>query len=187
MGTRATSRGRPSDAEYAEFVHVSWPRLYRTAYLLVGDHGLAEDLVQTALARTYVAWPRIDDPNAASAYARTCVTNEALTWFRKRGWKGEVVSDSTPDRATESPDPTTRPTILAALRELAPRQRAVIVLRYYADASVAETAQTLGCSTGTVKSQTSDALAKLRVLLGDTVIPTTIPATADTRSLGGTE
>jgi RNA polymerase sigma-70 factor (sigma-E family) len=163
-------------------VHASWPRLYRTAYLLVTDHGLAEDLVQTALARTYAAWPRIDDPNAATAYARTCVTNEALTWFRKRGWKGEVVGETATERATDHQDPTTRPTVLAALRQLAPRQRAVIVLRYYADASVAETAQTLGCSTGTVKSQTSDALAKLRVLLGDSVIP----ATADNGSLGGT-
>jgi len=176
------TRGRPSDAEYAEFVHASWPRLFRTAYLLVGDHGLAEDLVQTALARTYVAWPRIEDPNAATAYARTCVTNEALTWFRKRGWRSEVVGEATAERAAEHQDPAMRPTVLAALRQLAPRQRAVIVLRYYADASVAETAQALDCSTGTVKSQTSDALARLRVLLGDSVIP----ATADTSSLGGT-
>jgi RNA polymerase sigma-70 factor (sigma-E family) len=182
MGTR----GRPSDAEYAEFVHVSWPRLYRTAYLLVADHGLAEDLVQTALARTYVAWPRIEDPNAATAYARTCVTNEALTWFRRRGWRAEVVGEPSSEQPADHQDPATRPTLLAALRQLAPRQRAVIVLRYYADASVAETAQTLGCSTGTVKSQTSDALAKLRVLLGDTVIPATIPAIADSNPFGGT-
>ena len=174
------TRGRPTDAEYAEFVHLSWPRLYRTAYLMVGDHGLAEDLVQTALAKTYVAWPRIDDPNAATAYARTCVTNEALTWFRKRGWSSEVVGEPAEDRASTWEDPSTRPTVLAALRQLAPRQRAVIVLRYYADASVAETAQTLGCSTGTVKSQTSDALAKLRVLLGDSIVPATADLTGGT-------
>ena len=166
-------------------MHASWPRLYRTAYLLVGDHGLAEDLVQTALARTYVAWPRIKDPNAATAYARTCVTNEALTWFRKRGWKNEVVGEPAIERAAEHQDPSTRPTVLAALRQLAPRQRAVIVLRYYADASVAETAQTLGCSTGTVKSQTSDALARLRDLLGDPEICPAIPATADPGNPGG--
>ena len=176
MGTR----GRPSDAEYTEFVHASWPRLFRTAYLLVGDHGLAEDLVQTALARTYVAWPRIEDPSAATAYARTCVTNEALTWFRKRGWRNEVVAEQAAERASEHQDPAVRPTVLAALKELAPRQRAVIVLRFYADASVAETAHALGCSTGTVKSQTSDALSKLRVLLGDAIVP----ATAD--FIGGT-
>ena len=175
-----STRGRPSDAEYAEFVHVSWPRLYRTAYLLVGDHGLAEDLVQTALARTYVAWPRIDDPNAATGYARTCVTNEALTWFRKRGWRSEVVGEPTTERVADHQDPAMRPTVLAALRQLAPRQRAVIVLRYYADASVAETAQALGCSTGTVKSQTSDALAKLRVVLGDSIVPATADLTGGT-------
>ena len=176
MGTR----GRPTDAEYAEFVHASWPRLYRTAYLMVGDHGLAEDLVQTALTKTYVAWPRIDDPGAAVAYARTCVTNEALTWFRKRGWNNEAVGVFTVDRAADHQDPATRPTVLAALRRLAPRQRAVIVLRYYADASVAETAQSLGCSTGTVKSQTSDALAKLRDLLGDSILPATADLTGGT-------
>ena len=171
------SRGRPSDAEYAEFVHATWAGLYRTAYLLVGDHGLAEDLVQTALARTYASWPRIADPGAAPGYARTTLVNTAMSWFRKRSWRSEVSTDRLPDAVTES-DPSLRPTVVDALSRLAPRQRAVVVLRYYEDASVAETAHALGCSEGTVKSQTSDALARLRTLLGDSVIPQT--------ALGGT-
>ena len=164
------SRGRPSDAEYAEFVHATWAGLYRTAYLLVGDHGLAEDLVQTALARTYASWPRIEDLAAAPGYARTTLVNTALGWFRKRSWGNEQPTGTLPERAVES-DHALRPTVVEALRRLAPRQRAVVVLRFYEDASVAETARALGCSEGTVKSQTADALGRLRTLLGDTVIP----------------
>lgn len=173
MASRAASGRRPSDAEYAEFVHATWSGLYRTAYLLVGDHGLAEDLVQTALARTYASWPRIDDPGSAPGYARTTLVNTAMSWFRKRSWRSEVSTDQLPDQrgAVADSDPSLRPTVVAALSRLAPRQRAVVVLRYYEDASVAETARALGCSEGTVKSQTSDALARLRTLLGDSVIP----------------
>ena len=165
-----SSRGRPSDAEYAEFVHATWAGLYRAAYLLLGDHGLAEDLVQTSLAKTYAAWPRIEDHAAAPGYARTTLVNTALSWFRKRSWGTEQPTSTLPERAVES-DHALRPTVVDALRQLAPRQRAVVVLRFYEDASVAETARALGCSEGTVKSQTADALGRLRTLLGDTVIP----------------
>ena len=164
------SRGRPSDAEYAEFVHATWAGLYRTAYLLVADHGLAEDLVQTALAKTYASWSRIDDRGSAPAYARTTLVNTAMGWFRKRSWRNEVPTEALPEGVSEG-DPTLRPTVVGALARLAPRQRAVVVLRYYEDATVAETARALGCSEGTVKSQTSDALSRLRTLLGDSVIP----------------
>lgn len=165
------------DADFADFVHRAWPRLYRTAHLLLGDHGLAEDLTQTALAKTYAAWGRIEDPAAAHAYARTTMVNTATSWFRRRGWRNEVPrEDVALDRAATTPDPSDRPAVLAALAALPPRQRAVVVLRYYDDLSVADAAAALGCSTGTVKSQTSVALARMRELLGDSVVPSTTGA-----------
>lgn len=168
----------PHDGDFTEFVHASWPGLYRTAYLLLGDRGLAEDLAQTALAKTYGAWSRIDDRAAAPAYARRTLVNTATSWFRKKGWSNELPTDVLPESAYAS-DPSTRPAVVDALRQLPPRQRAVVVLRYYEDLSVAETADALGCSPGTVKSQTSEAFAKLRVLLGDAVIPETVGAHRD--------
>jgi RNA polymerase sigma-70 factor (sigma-E family) len=160
----------PSEADFAEFVHASWPSLYRTAYLMLGDHALAEDLVQTALAKTYASWRQVRDLAAAPAYTRKVLVNTAASWFRKKTWRRELPSTAVPERPYDA-DPTARPTVLAALRSLPPKQRAVVVLRYYEDQSVASTADTLGCSEGTVKSQTSEALTKLRVLLGDAVIP----------------
>ena len=144
----------------------------------LGDRELAEDLAQTALAKTYAAWARIDDRSAAPAYARRTLVNTAASWFRKKGWRNELPSDELPETGVR-PDPSTRPAVLEALRRLPPRQRAVVVLRYYEDLSVAETADALGCSTGTVKSQTFEAFAKLRVLLGDAVIPETLGAHRD--------
>ncbi len=161
----------PTDAEFTEMVHGCWGSLYRTAYLLVGDHGLAEDLVQTALARTYAAWSKVRSVEAGPAYARTTLVNTASEWFRKRSWRRELPTEHLGDPANAPHDPSLRPTVVAALALLAPRQRAVVVLRYYEDLSVAETARALNCSEGTVKSQTFDALAVLRTHLGDTVVP----------------
>lgn len=166
------------DADFADFVHHAWPRLYRTAHLLLGDHGLAEDLTQTALAKTYAAWGRIQDPAAAHAYARTTLVNTATSWFRRRSWRNELpredmALDAALDAAARTPDPSDRPAVMDALAVLPPRQRAVVVLRFYDDLSVSETADALGISTGTVKSQTSAALARLRVELGESVVPTT--------------
>ena len=171
-----------SDEEFSEFVHGAWPGLYRTAYLLLGDPGLAEDLVQTALAKTYAAWPKVRDVQAAPGYARTTLLNTAASWFRRRSWRNELPTEQLPDPGREN-DPSDRPAVLNALGLLPPRQRAVVVLRFYEDLSVAETAHALGCSEGTVKSQTSKALDSLRRLLGDAVIP--VSATNAT-SLGGT-
>jgi RNA polymerase sigma-70 factor (sigma-E family) len=161
---------RVSDDEFSEFVQGAWPGLYRTAYLLLGDKGLAEDLVQTALAKTYAAWPSVRDVQAAPGFARTTLVNTASAWFRKRSWRNELPTQELPEDGHES-DPSTRPAVLDALAQLPPRQRAVVVLRYYDDLSVAETARVLDCSDGTVKSQTSKALDTLRRLLGDAVIP----------------
>ena len=168
----------PADDAFTEFVTASWPSLYRTAYLLVGDRGLAEDLVQTALAKTYASWGNVRDLGAARAYARTTLVNTASSWFRKRGWRAEQPTELV-DGGSYDDDPTERPAMAAALAQLAPRQRAVVVLRFYEDLSVAETARALRCSEGTVKSQTSDALSKLRGLLGEAVIPLESGATHD--------
>jgi RNA polymerase sigma-70 factor (sigma-E family) len=159
----------PSDGEFTEFVHASWASLYRTAYLMLGDRAEAEDLVQTTLAKTYASWSKVRDVGAAPGYARTVLVNTASSWFRKKSWRNERPTATVPDRAHET-DPSDRPALVEALAQLPPRQRAVIVLRYYEDLSVAQTASALGCSDGTVKSQTSDALNRLRDLLGDAVI-----------------
>lgn len=160
---------RPTDAEFTDFVGASWPRLYRVAWLLLGDHGLAEDLVQTALAKTYVAWERIEDPGAAHAYTRTTLVNTASSWFRRRSWRTELATEVLPEQAHEH-DASRRPDLARALAGLPARQRAVVVLRFYEDLDVAETARVLAISPGTVKSQTSHALAKLRVSLGEAFV-----------------
>ena len=162
----------PTDADFTEFVHASWPSLYRTAYLLLGDRAEAEDLVQTALAKTYASWGKVRDLSAAPGYARTTLVNTATSWFRRKSWRNERPTDVLPE-SSDHPDLTDRPALMDALAQLAPRQRAVVVLRYYDDVSVAETALALRISEGTVKSQASDALARLRVLLGGAVAPQT--------------
>ena len=153
--------GSPSDEEFTHFAAFSWPSLYRTAFLLLGNHADAEDLVQTALAKTYSGWGRLRDLEAAGAYARTTLINTASSWFRRRGWRNEIPTEEVPDFARDS-DPSLRPAIQDALRALTPRQRAVIVARFYLDLDVRQTAHALGCSEGTVKSQTSLALTRLR-------------------------
>ena len=171
---RVLDSGRRED-DFAEFVQVAWPGLFRSAYLLLGDRGLAEDLAQTALTKTYVAWARIEDPSSARAYAHRTLINTASSWFRRRSWRNERPSDELPE-VSDARHPGARAEIMEALATLPPRQRAVVVLRYYEDLSVAETADALGCSTGTVKSQTFEAFAKLRTQLGDAAVPETLGA-----------
>ena len=155
-------------AEFSEYVTMRWPPMLRTARLLTGEHALAEDLVQTALEKCFAAWPRLRAHEAADAYVRRTIVNTYLSWRRKRSWS-EVPRDQFADAATADATElvSQRSILLAALAELPPRQRAAVVLRFYEDLSVQQTAGLLGCSTGTVKSQTSEALAKLRDLLGD--------------------
>lgn len=163
------------EGDFTEFVQASWPGLYRTAFMLLADRGLAEDLAQTALTKTYTAWTRIENRSAARAYAHRTLLNTAASWFRKKGWRKEYPTAELPDTSDAS-DVGTRSEIMEALAQLPPRQRAVVVLRFYEDMSVAETADVLGCSGGTVKSQTSEALSKLRTLLGDVTISETLGA-----------
>jgi RNA polymerase sigma-70 factor (sigma-E family) len=146
---------------FDEFVATRSPALLRTAYLLTGDHGLAEDLLQTALAKCWFAWGRIDGP--PEPYVRRALATTYATWWRRR-WRGERPTGELPDRgdqAATSPIDD-RDALWRALGALPRRQRAVVVLRYYEDLSEAETAAALGISTGTVKSQSAKALAALR-------------------------
>ena len=148
---------------FGEYVAARSGRLLGTAYLLTRDHGLAEDLVQTALTKAWFAWSRIDgDPEP---YVRKVLVNTYASWWRRK-WNGEHPTDDLPDHAVrESGAPSgTEPTDLwRAMARLPRRQRAVVVLRYFEDLTEAQTAELLGCSVGTVKSQCSKALAKLRI------------------------
>ncbi|MFC7503962.1 SigE family RNA polymerase sigma factor [Nocardioides sp. GCM10030258] len=178
----------PTEDEFVELVHAAWPSLYRIGLLLVGEHALAEDLVQTALAKTYAHWHKVREPAAARAYARRIMVNTATSWFRRRSF-GERPTEELPDRPAagatdEHSDRIDQIDMVAALAQLAPRQRAVVVLRFYEDLSVRETAAALGVTDGTVKSQTSLALERLRTILGDEVaLPADAPTT--TYSTGG--
>jgi RNA polymerase sigma-70 factor (sigma-E family) len=153
-------RERPA---FDAFVRASSDRLLRTAYLLCGDRGHAEDLVQTALMRTARQWRRAQD--FPEAYARRVVMNLAKDRWRQRGRRP---AEAPLDRDVAEPETDLfgdRDVLLRAAQRLAPGQRAVLVLRYFDDLSVEETAATLGCSAGTVKSQTARALENLRAAL----------------------
>ena len=141
--------------------------LLRTAYLLLGDHALAQDLVQEALTKVYVAWPRIQRREGVDAYARRVVVNTAISWKRRKGWHGEHPVDEVPDRMDHADHhPDERLAIWQTLQGLPPRQRATLVLRFYEDLSVRETAEIMGCAEGTVKSQVSQGIERLRESLG---------------------
>jgi RNA polymerase sigma-70 factor (sigma-E family) len=153
--------------DFAEFATSRHRALYRYAYLLAGERGLAEDLVQEALTKTYVAWRRLRDSAIAEAYTRKVITNTAISWWRRKAWTAERPRDDVPDKpAFRDEDVTARLWLWRELQTLPPRQRAALVLRYYEDLTETETARVLGCTVGTVKSQTSHGLKKLRARLG---------------------
>ena len=137
-------------------------RLLRTAYLLTRDHALAEDLLQTALVKAWTAWWRIEDN--PEAYVRRIMVNTYSSWWRRR-WTAERPTETLPEVTADDEigDHAERQDLWTALRQLPRRQQAAVVLRYYEQLTEAETAAVLGCSVGTVKSQTSRALAKLRI------------------------
>jgi RNA polymerase sigma-70 factor (sigma-E family) len=156
------------EVAFTEFVQARWPALYRTAYLLTGERGEAEDLLQTALANTYLAWSRIRDRGATEAYVRRAMVNAAPRGWRRRD--RTVLTDEPPARAHDGglDGHAERAQVWAAVCELPPRMRATLVLRYYEDLSEAEVAAALDCSVGSVKSQTHHALKRLRAALGGT-------------------
>jgi len=151
--------------DFDEFVRVSSPGLLRTAYLLTGDRGHAEDVVQTALLQVARKWRRIrDEP---TPYARRTVVNLAKNRRRERSRRPrESTATVDPGYAQLESDVLLQQVLLPAVMDLPVGQRAVLVLRYFQDLSIEQTATALGCSTGTVKSQTHHALNKLREALG---------------------
>jgi len=151
------------DEEFDGFMRGRWPTMVRLAYALTGDAGHAEDLAQTAFARAYASWGRVRRAGDPDAYVRRIVINAHRSRFRKHRVTEELRGDLADTVGGSSqPGPEGHSELLDALGRLGPRQRAVIVLRYWLDLSEAETAAALNCSVGTVKSQASRALAALR-------------------------
>jgi RNA polymerase sigma-70 factor (sigma-E family) len=155
-----------------EFVLARGPALSRTAYLLTGDHQLAEDLVQQALVRTAVHWRRVVAGGNPEGYVRRVMVNERTSRWRRRRYV-EVGGPAADEALAGGPSPggtdeaeaaVRRVGLRQALAALPSRQRAVVVLRYFEDLTEAQTADLMGCSVGTVKSQAHDALNRLRAL-----------------------
>lgn len=160
--------GTADDGDFDEFVMSRGAALLRTGYLLTGDRQLAEDLVQSSLAKAYRRWSRIAS-GSAEAYVRQVMVRENISWWR-RPRVTESPADHVPEAAQRSGDDVElRITLDSALRQLTPHQRAVMVLRYYDDLTERQAADLLGCSVGTVKSQSHRALARLREIVPDLV------------------
>ncbi|MEV0877762.1 SigE family RNA polymerase sigma factor [Micromonospora echinofusca] len=157
----------PLEEEFRDFVAARSSALLRTAYLLSGDWATAEDLLQTSLTKTYLAWKRLGGIEAIEPYARRVMINTSTSWWRRR-WHGERPTEVLPERAgvDEIEQQLDRDLLWRHLSALPSRQRAVLVLRFYEDMSEAQTAALLGISPGTVKSQTSRALGTLRRRMG---------------------
>jgi RNA polymerase sigma-70 factor (sigma-E family) len=156
-----------SDEEFDGFMRGRWPAMVRLGYALTGDAGHAEDLAQAAFARAYASWGRVRRAGDPDSYVRRIVINEHRGRFRKRRVLEELRGDLSDAVGSEQSGgqqqgPEDGSALLDALGGLGPRQRAVVVLRYWLDLSEAETAAALNCSVGTVKSQASRALATLR-------------------------
>lgn len=165
------------EAEFRDFVQSRWQQLLRTAYLLTGDHGRAEELLQTALVRTHRRWRQIERTDAPEVYVRRVLVNLHNTWWR-RARRREDPTGTVPERAEPGADSFAayeqRDELWRAVLALPPRMRAVLVLRYFEDLTEAEAARVLDCSVGTVKSQTSRGLDRLRAGL-------TAPGSTETR------
>ena len=161
------------DADYSEYVEYRLPALRRLALLLCQDRHRADDLVQQAIIRVYVRWAKASAADNTDAYVNAILVREFLH-ERRSGWTRRVsVTDQLPEAPILTADRDGLMDLQAAVAALPPGQRAVLVLRYYCDLNVDRTAAALGCSTGTVKSQTAKALAALRGRLnGDAAITT---------------
>ncbi|MEY9857467.1 RNA polymerase sigma-70 factor (sigma-E family) [Catenulispora sp. GAS73] len=156
------------EQEFTEFAMARAEKLRRTAFLLCGDWHRAQDLTQIGLAKAYAAWHRIHGDGAVEAYVRQIIVREFLSQQRRRSWH-EQPSDALPEQALDGGQERAelRLSLLAALARLAPKRRAVVVLRYWEDRSVEETASVLRMSRSAVKSASLRALADLRVLLDE--------------------
>ncbi|WP_435746746.1 SigE family RNA polymerase sigma factor [Nocardioides sp. SYSU DS0663] len=172
--TGAMGGGASRDAEFTEWLAVRQPALLRTAYLLAGDRHAAEDLLQTSLAKLYLSWDRVRDREAVDAYARRIMVNENTSLWRRPWRRREHVSDDVPEPPpwTDRYDDGSDGVLWELVQSLPRRARAVVVLRYYEQLTEAETAEVLGISVGTVKSQCSRALATLRARVPAAIDPT---------------
>jgi len=169
MAVRVSQGGgdRTGDPGFRDYVAARSRSLLRTAYLLTGNLADAEDLVQSALAKTYVAWDRIEDRGAVDGYVRRAMVNTHISWWRRRRLE-EFPTDEIPDQviADHSGESDLQDSLRRAIDRLPQRMRAAVVLRFYADLTEAEAADVLGVSIGTVKSTVSRAMAKLRIDAG---------------------
>lgn len=152
------------DPGFRDYVTARSRSLLRTAYLLTGNRADAEDLVQAALAKTYLAWDRIEDRSALDGYVRRAMVNTHISWWRRRRLE-EYPTDEIPDQAVadQTGSSDMADTLRRAVDRLPQRMRAAVVLRYFEDMTEAEVAAALGVSLGTVKSTVSRAVAKLRI------------------------
>lgn len=157
-----------SDTEYVAYVHGRSSALRRTAYLLCGDEHQADDLVQETITKLYARWPRISRADNLDAYVHTMLVRTFLDEKRRGWWKVRLgVPPDRPAPAAPAHGVEERTVLRAALSRVPPRQQAVLVLRFLCDQPVAEVARVLGCSEGTVKSQTTHGLTALRRILGN--------------------
>ncbi|MEY9862420.1 RNA polymerase sigma-70 factor (sigma-E family) [Catenulispora sp. GAS73] len=163
------AHGGSADAreQFREYAVGAQPHLRRSAYLLCGDWHTAEDLVQTTFGRLFRSWPRVMRADSVDAYARTVLYRAFLDLKQKD--RATVALDDVPEPASPADDAALRLAVRSALDTLPPRARAVVILRFWEDLSVDQTAEALGVSPGTVKSQTSRAIAILRQRLGAAV------------------
>lgn len=164
MDTVTKSADAPTFEEYAG---TAWPSLYRSAYLLAGNHADAEDIAQQTLLKAHRSWDRIRLSDSPTAYLRRMLTNTYLSQRRPKARRLELLTDAPPEPDSMPPGgPEERMMLWPHVKSLPPRQRAVIVLRYYEDLSEQEIADALGCSRGNVKSTAHHALKTLRATLG---------------------
>jgi RNA polymerase sigma-70 factor (sigma-E family) len=160
------------DEDFASFARDQQQRMYRTAYLLCGNRERAQDLVQSTLVSLLKSWNRVREAQNPDAYAKTTLIRVFLTERRKLRREASIQAlalsaQASADVATREASVDLRLTILQALRSLPPKPRAMVILRYWEDLSIEQTAAALGCSEGNVKSQCSRSLEKLRAVLGD--------------------
>ena len=164
------------DADFSAYMQARQASLMRTAYLLTGDRHTAEDLVQTAFAKLYLSWDKVREQGSIDGYVRRILVNENNSLWRRAWKRRELASETLPDRPQHDAYDDGAGRELWDLVQTLPRKaRAVVVLRYYEELSEAETAEILGISVGTVKSQASRALATLRDRAPQTLSPTQHP------------
>jgi RNA polymerase sigma-70 factor (sigma-E family) len=167
--TAGHTAGDPAEEAFREFVEGSWHRLLRTAYLLTGDHASAEDLVQTALMQTYRHWRRIRRTDAPEVYVRRVLVNcNTSVWRRRRVHEYSTAAVPEIRRVHDHQDAyAVRDELWRSVKEMPPRMRTVFVLRYFEDMSEADVAEVMGCAIGSVKSQISRGLTRLRADLAE--------------------